>query len=225
MDDTARKERIITHMNKSHQDSLSLFLQRYCKLPSTTATPSKTTLTSLSLNRLILTCHGQRYQVPFKPALSCMDEIRPRLKVMHQECLAALNLSAVEITSYVPPRSLLDWTVFLLVVATMVSFSRAKNFVPGSFLYETCGLRYVPGFARFCLAIQPFLIVFMQGIHLFEAGLLMARRRLRKYRVRMWSKLWWMWVGTCFIDGVCSLQRFDRLAREKEIELEKLEKS
>jgi Protein of unknown function (DUF2470) len=217
-------------MNTSHRDSLSLFLRYYCNIPSRTANPSTTTLTTLNLDSLILTSAGKRYYIPLSPPLSSLSppsEARQRMIAMHQACLQGLNLSDTKIKTYLPPQRALERVAFLVEILTFLSFSRRDNFIPGSMFYETLGLGYVPNFAGFCWTIQPWLIWTMLGIHGAEA-VWMARTRLRRHQVEGGSWVWWMWVGSCFIEGVSTFWRIDGMVagmegkeNEKEKEKEK----
>lgn len=222
-DEAAIRARITTHMNAQHQDSLSLFLQHYCNIGPSASTSTSTTLVTLHLDSLILASQGKRYYIPLHPPMSSFSETRPRMKAMRQECLRALDLSDVKITSYVAPQGLIPRLTFLAVILTMLLFSRRRNLLPGSIFYDSLGLRYVPNFVSFCAIIQPWLIKVMLAIHFSEA-LWMARTRLRKHQVRSWSRLWWMWVGTCFIDGIFSLQRIDELVSRKEEDVQMKER-
>ncbi len=222
-DETAIRTRITTHLNTAHRDSLSLFLRHYCKLPAHSATASSTTIETLNRDSLILTSHGKRYYIPLQPALSSLSSpaaTRQRLKQMHNECLRGLDLSDIKITTYRPPKTLIHRITFLAVVLTMLSFSRRAHFLPESLFYETLRLDFVPRFAWFCLTIQPWLITAMLGIHVTET-VWMARTRLRRHGVERWSRLWWIWVGSCFIEGVGSFQRIDGMVRDKEEEIKK----
>jgi Protein of unknown function (DUF2470) len=202
-------------MNKDNQDSLSLFLRYYCNVPSASATP--TTLQTFNLDSMIITSQGKRYYIPLDPPLPSFASSRSKMKAMHEECLRGLDLSDVKITTFLWPQTLMSRVTFVAVLLTILSFSRRGNFVPGSFFFETVGLRYLPRFAWFCRSIQPWLITFILGIHLAEA-VWMARTRLRRHGVRRWSVLWWKWVGICFIEGITSFQRLDEIIREKEEE-------
>jgi Protein of unknown function (DUF2470) len=206
-DNTVRRDRIISHMNASHRDSLSLFLQHYCRVPSSSSSVS---LATLNLDCLILTCGGKRYYVPLHPPLSSLSEIRPRMKSMHADCLHALDLSAAKLTAYVPPQGFFQTLNFFLCAVTMLSFSRRTHFTQGSFFYSTLCLSSVPNFAGFCWRIQPLLIAIMIPVHAAEA-VQMARTRLRRHGVRKGSEVWWLWLGSCFIEGVTSFWRIDAL--------------
>lgn len=227
-EDSARKARIIAHMNAAHRDSLSLFLRHYCTLSAESA--SSASLSALSLDSLTLfTSEGSSkrdrrdYYIPLRPAMSSLSEVRARMKAMHQECLAGLDLSGVGITTYVGPQSLLDYLVVSLVVVSVLSFSRRANFRAGSYLYEICALRTVPKLAAICFVIQPWFIPALVCVQIAQ-GWRMASTRSRRYGITRWSRLWWMWVASCFLDGHRSLQRFDELARSKELEKEQIEK-
>ncbi|KAF7507469.1 hypothetical protein GJ744_010400 [Endocarpon pusillum] len=225
-DETAIRTRITRHMNTSHRDSLSLFLRHYCNVPAPSATPESTTLETLKQDSLILTSQGKRYHIPLQPPLSTLTfsaATRQRLIEMHNECLRGLDLSDVRITTYRPPDTLIQRINFLVVFLTMLSFSRRANFSPGSLFYETSGLSFVPSFAWFCSTIQPWLITPMLGIHVCEV-VWMARTRLRRHGVERWSRLWWEWVATCFIEGLGAFQRIDGMVRDKEEEMKKREK-
>lgn len=225
-DPLAIKIRIINQMNTSHQDSLTLFLRHYCHVPAASAKPSTTTLTGLNQDSLILSSSEEqggrkRYYIPLTPPLpsltspSISAEIRQRLKDMHGACLAGLGLSPIKITRYIPPQSAMEMVTFVCVVLTMLSFSWRGNFQPGSPFYQTFGLGYVPAFAGFCRAIQPWLLASTLTIHGGEA-VWMARTRLRRHQVEEWSWLWWRWVGTCFFEGFFSFRRFDGMVKEME---------
>ena len=221
----AIRTRITTHLNTSHRDSLFLFLRHYCNVPAHSTTPHSTTLETLKQDSLILTSQGKRYYVPLQPPLSSLTSsaaTRQRLKEMHNDCLRGLDLSDGRITTYRPPDTLIKRINFLAVVLTMLSFSRRANFLPGSLFYETSRLSFVPNFAWFCSTVQPWLITAMLGIHVSEA-VWMARTRLRRHGVERWSRLWWVWVGTCFIEGVGSFQRIDGMVRDQEEEMKKRE--
>lgn len=220
---SSTKTHITTHMNSLYRDSLSLFLRHYCHVPASSAQPSTTTLTTLTSDSLIIFQEREkrRYYIPLSPplpALSCPTfsaEIRHRIKDMHYASLAGLDLSPTKITRYAGPRTVIEVVVFVLVGLTMISFSWRGNFQQGSIFYQTLGLGYVHGFAGFCYVIQPWLLGGMSGIHAGEV-VWMARTRLRRHRVESGSRLWWMWMGTCFMEGYSSFRRFDRLVREIE---------
>lgn len=221
-DRAAIQTRIKTHMNTSHRDSLSLFLQHYCNLPPSSASPNSTTLETLTLDSLILSSNNKRYHIPLHPPLSSFSfpgEIRQRMKEMHEQCLHALDLSSVKITHYRPPETAIQKLTFLVVAMTLLAFCRRSNFIPGSLFYQTFRLGYVPNFASFCRTIQPWLLPGILAIHVGEV-VWMARTRLRRHGVRRWSGLWWMWVGTCFIEGWGSFQRIDGMVGEMETETE-----
>lgn len=222
--DLAIKTRITSHMNLSHRPSLSLFLRHYCNVPPSNTHPSTTSLETLNLTSLILSSGGKRYFVPLHPPMSSFaTSFRSRMKDMHDECLRALDLSDVQITTYLPPQSVMQRVNFLVVVLTFLSFSWRANFIPGSLFYEMVGLGHVPGFAGFCRMIQPWLIWGMVGIHALEA-VWMVRTRLRRHGVERGCRVWWMWVGTCFIEGAFSFSRMDGMVREGEREMEEKEK-
>ena len=210
----AMKLRIIGHMNKDHAPSLSRFAQYYNKIPSSQT--HDTQIANISLAHLILTCSGGRLHVPIDPPMTSLSEARGRLVAMDAEALEGLGLSSFEVKEYRPPHGFMA-VVFAFCVATMVAFSKRSNFEAGSLFYEGLGLGYVPGFARFCWTIQPWLISSMVAIHVVEAGW-MAKSRLRKYNVPLYSLLWWKWTASTFIEGFGGFKRLDALVGEMEAE-------
>ena len=209
--DAAPKQRIITHMNNDHQDSLIRYLQHYAKLSSFSARNAR--LTDISYNDLtILSSNGTSHTIPMKPAMTSWSEARPRVVAMDSEAVAGLGASDITVKKYKPPRGFMS-VVFVACALTYMAFCRRANFVPGSIFYETL-LRSAPSFAKFCWTIQPLLLGIMVPLHGGEA-IWMVKSRLEKHTVRMFSRVWWMWVSSCFVEGIGSFVRFDECVREE----------
>ncbi|KAI9863716.1 MAG: hypothetical protein M1830_006148 [Pleopsidium flavum] len=209
--DAEAHHRIITHMNKDHQDSLTRFLEHYAHLSSQSARTAK--LADMTLNSLTITTHNRsRHVIPLNPPMKSWSEARERMVAMDQEALRGLGRSNITMKEYRRPRGFLA-VVFVAAACTIVSFSRRSNFLPGSWLHGSV-LRHVPRFARFCYDIQPFLLYPVLAIHVGEA-LWMERSRLEKHNVRRFSRLWWKWVLSTFVEGVGAFMRFDRVVKEE----------
>ena len=131
---------------------------------------------------------------------------------MDAEAVAGLGASDITVKKYKPPRGFMT-VVFVACALTYTAFCRRANFEPGSVLYETL-LAHVPRFAKFCHIIQPLLFWFMIVLHAGET-VWMATRRLERHTVRMFSRVWWLWVLSCFVEGVGSSVRFDECVREE----------
>lgn len=142
----------------------------------------------------------------------------------------------IKITRYAAPRGFL-LAVFIATSTTFIVFSTRANLQPHGYGTTTTAgtittssasssptlvyqylVRFAPlWFQRFCYAIQPFLFWPMVAIHLAEAAW-MARTRMGGFGVRWWERVWWLWVGSAFIEGMGSFLRFDEMVRELEEE-------
>lgn len=131
---------------------------------------------------------------------------------MDAEAVAGLGASDITVKKYKPPRGFMA-VVFVACALTYMAFCRRANFEPGSVLYDTL-LKHVPGFARFCRIIQPLLFWLMIMLHAGET-VWMAKGRLVRHTVRMFSRVWWLWVLSCFVEGVGSSVRFDECVKEE----------
>jgi hypothetical protein len=175
-------------------------------------------MTDITLDDMKFDCGGQQYVIPFDPPMTSLREARDRVVQLDKEALRALYRSDVTITKYVPPYTnlfhLINFTQCLVV---FIAFPRAANFRPGSLLYDNL-LSSFPGFANFCLSIQPILFPMMVGIHALETGIMIAK--LDRHGLNPFDGLWWAWVGSCFVEAVTSFWRLDgvieRKRREKE---------
>ncbi|MCJ1472170.1 hypothetical protein MMC13_000817 [Lambiella insularis] len=208
----ATKQRIITHMNKDHKDSLARYLEHYCHVSyyyARNARLEDITYTSMTL-AVDEIC---RYVIPIDPPLESWSEARPRVVAMDAAAVEGLKRSGVTVRKYKPPRGLLI-VVPIAVACTLVTFSKRSNFESGSFLYDHL-LKSVPGFAKFCYHIQPFLFPAVVAIHFAEATH-MAKSRLENHSVPRYSLLWWKWVITTFFEGLTNFPRFDRIVKEQE---------
>ncbi|KAJ9649305.1 hypothetical protein H2201_004313 [Coniosporium apollinis] len=204
----AMQQRIVTHMNADHRDSVVRYLEHYKGLSSFTARNAR--LEKMDLDSLGINCAGKLYTIPLDPPLSSLKEARERVVQMDKDAIAGLGRSEVTIKEYRAPRGF-HAVVFGLCLFTYIAFSRRQNVLPGSLVYDYL-LKYVPGSGYFA-SIQPAVLWLMVGIHLAEA--VVMARRLGKHSVPLGSRLWWTWVVSCFVDGYGSFQRLDALVREK----------
>ena len=216
MDETKSKDaeaqrRIISHMNKDHQDSVTRFLEHFAQVSNSSARNAK--LTDITLESLTITSHtGSPYHIPLDPPLKNWMEARERMVAMDQEALRGLGRSNITVKEYRRPRGFLA-VVFVAAATTFVCFSQRSNFLPGSFLYDYI-LRHVPSFAKFCYDIRPYVLYPMLALHASEA-VWMERTRLQKFNVPRFSRLWWQWLLSNFIEGVGAFKRFDGIVREE----------
>lgn len=127
-------------------------------------------------------------------------EARELMVKMDTEALEGLNRSKVTIKEYSPPKGF-HALVFAACLGTYILLSRASNVAPGSFLYE-----YVPWFAAYVGRIREWVLYPMIVLHWGEAYLM--TERMKKHSVPTFSRLWWTWVISCFIEGMGSFQRY-----------------
>ena len=212
--DKAAKERIIGHVNRSHQDTLSRYLEHYCRLPR--ATTQDALLEEVTHEHMILTSAGtsRRHLIPWDPPLTSYTGARERMVQMDQEALAGLGRSRIRLDRYSPPRGF-HLVVLVATVSTFVGFCRQGNFWPGSFLYDTLLVNLPSSLLAFCRWIQPVLFPGMLAVHLSETVWL-DRSRLTRYNVPRLSRLWWTWMLSNFSEGWGAFQRLDRIVEEYE---------
>lgn len=225
----AAKDRIVSHMNKDHHDSVSMqfgifpnssltipqivrYLEHYGKLSSLSAYSGR--MTDVDLHGLALSCHGRTYRVPIEPAMSSYREARERVVELDKDCRKALRRSDVTVKRYVPPNNLVYAIGFLIISTTFVSYSQRWWFAKGGPVEYWLGST----FADFSWTIQPWLIAAMVAIHGSEA-MYFALYRLRPHSVNPRSSIWWLWMLSCFVEGQFAYRRFDdlvKLQREKQ---------
>ncbi|KAJ5085944.1 hypothetical protein N7532_010715 [Penicillium argentinense] len=205
------KDFIIKHMNADHGDSLQLYLQAYARI---TAAQSKgAALEDLTLSALTIRANGTRYSIPIDPPMTSYNEARGRLVALHKDSLQKLGRSDMTLTEYRAPRGH-HAIIFALCLFTYASCFRRENLLPGSFIYENLGYKFLPDFAHFVYNIQPWLFPGVVAIHIFESVLL-AVTRLKPLGVPLFSGLWFAWVGSCFIEGFGTFQRIGKIVKEQ----------
>jgi Protein of unknown function (DUF2470) len=203
----AQKQAIISHMNADHRDSLTLFLEVYCRASPPTASAAR--MEDVTLSDMIIIASEIHYRVPFNPPMKSLSEARHRLVDMHKYCLQKLGLSDIAIKEYRPPR-VLHTFAFIVVLGICVAFSRRSNFLPGSTLYS---IR--PAFAEACYEFQPIVLPTLFAAHTLETCYVVLE--LRRHRVPVMSTLWLAWTLSTFLEGVLALQRFKEVIQEERV--------
>ena len=247
-DDTAIKNRIITHMNTSHQgpfpppppstpkptknspqpkptDSLTRYLRQTHHLPLSTARHA--TLHSLTLTTLTLTLSpssptAPKYQIPISPPLATYADARTRLAAMDAAACTALDLSPYTLTHYDPPRGFRLF-VFIVVFLETLLLSRRAHFLPPSFIHRILTLltpSYGAQTASFCARAHWGILAVIYGIHGVQAWR-MDRTRLRRYNVVRGGRVWWLWMGDAMVEGMYAFPPVDEWARGEEERREK----
>ncbi|KAH8601862.1 hypothetical protein B0O99DRAFT_607619 [Bisporella sp. PMI_857] len=214
----AAKARIISHLNKDHQRSLSYYLQHYNSLSSFEA--RSPVLTDITFDYMTFrTSWGNISSIPLSPPMKAWSEARTRTVEMDRVSRKALGISHISLTEYKLPNSLFQRTIFALCILTVVIFATKQWIVKGTFVYDRI-LPYWPGGPEWFLWISNVIALPTLILHLGEAFLL-DRTRLRKYGVERGSSLWFKWVISCFIEGFGCFVRIDETVKRKELEAEK----
>ncbi|KAJ5893798.1 hypothetical protein N7495_005489 [Penicillium taxi] len=206
------KDFVIKHMNADHGGSVQLYLQAFCNISASKAQDAQ--IEDLTLNNLILSAKGTRYNIPIDPPMKTFNEARGRLVAMHKESLERLGRSDVVLTEYRAPQGF-QIVIFGLVLFTFISCYQRDNLLPGSFVYEYLGFKYVPDFAHYIYTIQPILFPFVVFIHVVES-ILLATLKLKPHGVPVLSGLWCAWIASCLIEGFGCFQRIGQIVKEQQ---------
>ncbi|KAL2072922.1 hypothetical protein VTL71DRAFT_10246 [Oculimacula yallundae] len=215
--DEAAKARIIKHMNADHAESLSYYLQHFCKLSSRIAHGA--TLTSITLSSMTFkTTDGKTHTIPLNPPMKAWSEARQRSVDMDREARNGLGISSIRITEYEPPRKPVQIVLFGILILTWLAVVFQRSIVPGTWLYDTVLSVYPGGPGMFTWMIRKMSLPFI-AIHVLES-VFFDQLKLRKHGVVRGSPLWFKWIGSCLIEGFACFQRInetiDRKAREAE---------
>lgn len=214
--DQARRENIITHMNRTHQRELSHYLRHYNKLSASAA--RSPTMANVSWERMLLrTRDGVDHTVPFTPPLTAWDEIRPRVVAMDVAARKSLGISDIQVTAYEPPRGF-DHVVFGGVLLYFCCVASLPWVVPGTKLWQTLEVVYPGGPVWFRWLVRT---IFWPVVLLhFSEAILFERMRMHRHGVERWSAVWWLWEVDCFIEGIMAWWRVDSIVARKKAERE-----
>ncbi|EME49176.1 hypothetical protein DOTSEDRAFT_19643 [Dothistroma septosporum NZE10] len=207
--DAAAKNRIMTHMNNDHHDSIIRYLQHYGKVSLLAAYDGS--ITDVALDSMTLSCHGRDYRIPFEPTMSSYREARERVVELDKECRKALRHSDITVKKYIPPNSSLYLIEFAVILSTFLAYGQRWWFMAGGPVD-----RVWPAFARFSWTIQPWLISLMVMIHGAEA-IYFASSRLLSHSISPRSLVFWLWTGSCFVEGQFAFRRFDEYVKAQRL--------
>lgn len=207
----ARKDRIISHMNRDHTRNMTNYLRHYSSLTKRQA--ANPSLRDVSLDTMHIRAGGFNHTVPFVPPLKTWDDIRPRLVEMDAAARKALGLSDITVTTYLPPRGA-DWLVFFGVTFYFASAAYLPWLVPDSTAWGLLDKGF-PGGADMFRWLVKVIFVPVLGIHVVECYLL-DRWRLSRHGVEPFTLTWLMWEVSCFFEGLPSWRRFDAHVAKKQ---------
>jgi hypothetical protein len=153
----------------------------------------------ISLDNMVVTTVGKDHTIPLSPPMKSFREARERLVSMDNDTITGLQRNKITVKEYVPPRGF-HAVVFAACLATFILLSRPANYLPGSLIHT-----YFPQFAVFVYSVRNWIIYPMVALHLVECFLM--RRKMEKHSVALFSRVWWMWLVSSFIEGAGSFQR------------------
>jgi hypothetical protein len=209
-----RRQRIIKHLNRDHQPELSRYLEHFASLPRDTAS-SNPQLIDVSLDRLLIRAgDGSDYSVPFVPPLSSWDEIRSRTVAMDAAARAALGgpSSNITLTEYAPPQGFGAF-VFGAVLFYFFSHATLPWVQPGTAAWSIVSTIFPGGPLRYRWVVKS---IFWPVIMLHTAeAVIMDLTRLRKHGVSRGSRVWWLWVTNCWVEGITTFKRIDGVIAAK----------
>ncbi|KAF2629588.1 integral membrane protein-like protein [Macroventuria anomochaeta] len=212
--ETAAKQRIIKHMNADHHDSIRRYVEAYASKSPRQSHSAQ--MTDITLNEMKFSCSGQTSTIAFDPPMESLREARERLVQMDKDTLKVLGRSDITVTRYIPPYvklgHLLNFTQCFLVYLLL---PRGANFRPGSQLYDNL-LFMVPTFADFVLQVRSIILPIMLAIHVTETFVM--EKKVRRHGLSSVDAVWWLWVGSSFVEGITAFWRLDGLIAEKQRE-------
>lgn len=210
-EESARKDRIISHMNRDHTREMSHYLQHYNSLSKRQA--ARPSLRDISLDALHIRAGGFNHTVPFVPPLASWADARPRLVEMDGIARGALGVSDIVITTYAPPRPA---HCIVLFAVSFYFFSAASLpwLVPGTGAWALLDWAFPGGAAMFRWLVKTIFFPVL-AIHVGEAYFL-DRLRLSRHGIERWSTTWLLWQVSCFLEGYNVWVRFDELVAEKQ---------
>lgn len=204
---------------------MSAILQHYSQLSTSQAADAE--MLDLDLTTLTIRSASGVHSVPVTPQMGHWDDRRARLVAMTTDARKALGLEvAAEEAShgaqppaanpgYSPPQGT-DWISFAGVSFYFVCAGLVHGglVTPGSAPWRALELvRFPHGPVGFIWIVEK-LFLLVLGIHVAEAWW-MDRSRLAPAGVPRGSRVWCLWVGNAFLEGVPAYRRWDRVVKAK----------
>ncbi|KAM4060084.1 hypothetical protein HRG_002305 [Hirsutella rhossiliensis] len=122
-----------------------------------------------------------------------------------------LGISDVFLTTYLPPRPL-DLFIFASVVFYFACVATLPWLAPATSAWNTIDAVF-PGGVEWYRWLVRSLFLPVVGLHAVESFLF--DRKLRRHGVDRWTGLWWLWVSSCFMEGVMAFKRVDDHVAQK----------
>ncbi|KAF5671018.1 integral membrane protein [Fusarium heterosporum] len=209
--DDARRDRIVSHMNREHTREISYYLRHYARLSASAA--SSPTLKDVDFKGMkIKTQDGKEEFVPFTPPLSGWAEAKERIVEMADTARKALGLSDVIITAYTPPEGL-----GIFVTGSIIFYffcAAALPWVqPGTRPWELLNQGFPGGATFFCWLVNT---IFWPVIAIHVVECFFFDRKLLRHGVERFSATWFLWITNCFFEGYPAFQRLNGIVARKQ---------
>lgn len=208
------KQRTIDHMNRDHQAELAHYLEYYSQVPSWVATSSPE-MVDLTLEEMVVRAgDGRDHRISLRPALKTAADARRVLIDMDVVARAALAPAGgpTTLTEYRAPRGL-GAAVFAGVTLYAVCWATLDAVVPGTTAWRLLA-DYWPGGVDVYRAVVQLLFWPVVVAHLAEAAIF-DQVRMARYNVPRFSRLWFVWMLNCLVEGYPTFQRVDAVMKEK----------
>lgn len=237
--DPATKKRTIAHMNKDHTEDMSAILRHYSHLSAAEAEGAE--MLDLDLTSMSVRSVSGTHTVPINPPMNSWDDRRAKLVSMTTDARKALGLDndseeaashpapATEHISpgpgpsappsaaprYAPPQGT-DWisfagVSFYFLCAGLVYGGLVTPESPAWSALEA--VRFPRGPVAFIWLVEVLFLPVL-AIHVAEAWY-MDRSRLAPAGVPRGSRVWLLWVGNAFLEGIPAYRRWDRTVKAK----------
>jgi len=227
---TRTKQRIITHMNADHAESLQHFAQHFSQLPCELATTAR--LTDISVTRMTLGMTSSlgvesTVHIPFTPAMGSLAECWERLKGMAAEAEAGVRAAregvaggkvrgvqeVEEAVEWTHP-GVVGWATIGGVSYGLRSFWTGSPFGSGGWVrgvLTPLGLEWLTDIA---LSYRYYFFALIILLHVAETLLFLPR--LRAAGVVTGSGSWWAWCAGMMAEGVGCRIRLNREIRRRQ---------
>lgn len=209
-------------MNRDHTDDMSAILQHYSRLSAAAADAAE--MLDLDLTSMTIRSASGTHTLPITPPMDHWDDRRARLVAMTAEARQALGLDNNDeaaatapgpVPRYVPPQGT-DWVSF----AGVSFYFLCAGLVYGGLVTPESpawraldAVRFPRGPVAFIWLVEVLFLPVL-AIHVAEAWW-MDRSRLAPAGVPRGSRVWLLWVGNAFLEGIPAYRRWDRVVKAK----------
>lgn len=210
--DQVRKERIISHMNKGHPRELSHYLRHYANASCSAAASPE--MRDVDLQGMKISAQGKDYSIPFSPPLTSWADVKTRIIEMDTIARENLGISNIYITEFTPPTGF-GAVVFGSVVFYFFCAAALPWVVPDTPLWELLEVCFPGGPTWFQWVVKTIFFPVV-GIHVVECYFF--NQKLHKHGVDPFTKLWFLWQLSCFLEGLTAFKRIGAIVAKQEEE-------